>query len=188
MSTKDDLECCICLENFSDNNNLLVEIPCTCKLWIHQDCFVKTNLNKCLICKKKYVIENFNTSMIKYLTNKNIIGEILSDYALEFDEQSVEEINTINESHLDILFDDTQIYVDEEEVPCKNFLLSLLAKIFFVYLLGLTFSLIYCGINQYTYPQLIWYLHILANLITGSVIFIILYFCCNQILYSIRNS
>jgi len=45
---KDDFECCICLEDFSDNNNLLVKIPCTCKLL-----FLQILLGMCSYCFNK---------------------------------------------------------------------------------------------------------------------------------------
>ena len=40
MSKKEEGECCICLESVSSPNNLIVKLPCTCKLLIHQECFL----------------------------------------------------------------------------------------------------------------------------------------------------
>jgi len=52
--------CIICLESapikgcFKNDN--ITHIPCTCNAYVHEYCFHKTNnVNKCFICKNKYV-------------------------------------------------------------------------------------------------------------------------------------
>ena len=187
MSKKEEGECCICLESVSSPNNLIVKIPCTCKLMIHQECFVQTDLSNCLVCKKKYKLDNFNISLINYLKNNNLLQKTLSISDLESDEKLEEGISMVNRHQLDIELFDNITHIEDEESSCKNLLVSLILRLVFIYLLGLIFGLIYCGLNQFTYPQLIWYLHILMNLITGSIVFSILYFCCNQVSYSLRN-
>lgn len=183
---KNDLECCICLESYSDNNNILEELPCSCNLWIHQKCFIKTNFKKCLICKQRYKLDNFSDTLKLYLIENNLMPEFNSVSETNLNELSDEEIDAINDLQLDILEEDTTNL--DNDPYCKNLLLSLLTRIVIIYILGLFFGLIYCVMNKYTYPQLVWYLHILVNLITGSVIFLTLYFCCNQIRNNLRNS
>lgn len=185
MLKQQDGECCICLESVSTPDNLLVKLPCSCKLWIHQKCFVQANRCKCLVCKKKYNLDNFSESLKIYLHNSNLLENILSNS--DSDEKSEDEIYFDDQYHIDLeILDEDSLDYDRES-SCVNFIISIFLKVLFIYLLGLLFGLIYCVINQYTYPQLIWYLHILANLITGSITFCVLYYCCRQISYSLRN-
>lgn len=191
MYKQEEGECCICLENYSNPHNLLINLPCTCKMLIHQECFIQTDLTKCLVCKKKYKLDNFSEFLKIYLSNNNLIQKILSISDSESDTKSDEETDIISQHRLDIeLFDyhNETIINENRETSYKKFILSVVIRLLFIYLLGLIFGLIYCAINQFTYPQLIWYLHILMNLITGSIVFGILYFCCNQISLSLRNS
>ena len=53
-------KCIICLESNPIKgcfkNDYIKHIPCTCNAYIHEYCFYKTNnVNKCFICKNKYL-------------------------------------------------------------------------------------------------------------------------------------
>jgi len=53
-------KCIICLESEPIKgclkNDNITHIPCTCNVYVHEYCFNKTNnINKCFICKNKYV-------------------------------------------------------------------------------------------------------------------------------------
>ena len=53
-------KCIICLESKPIKgclkNDNIIHIPCTCNAYVHEYCFYKTNnVNKCFICKNKYI-------------------------------------------------------------------------------------------------------------------------------------
>lgn len=59
-------KCIICLESDNssdlniDNPNKILQIPCECKIYCHEDCFDKINSNICFICKQPYEMENYS--------------------------------------------------------------------------------------------------------------------------------
>ena len=88
-------KCIICLEN-GDNqtqineNNLILPIPCECKIYCHQECFDKVESNVCFICKQPYDIEKYSETNCLKFTEKPIDSEKL----VSFNEIIMEELQT----------------------------------------------------------------------------------------------
>ncbi len=88
-------KCIICLEN-GDNqtqineNNLILPIPCECKIYCHQECFDKVESNVCFICKQPYDIEKYSDTKCLKFKEKPID----SDKLVSFNEIILEEIET----------------------------------------------------------------------------------------------
>ena len=64
MSVTTDIEldlnpsCCICLSNEPIKDccykDTIRHLPCSCNMYVHESCFFKTDITKCIICKNRY--------------------------------------------------------------------------------------------------------------------------------------
>ena len=71
--------CIICLESTPIKgclkNDNITHIPCTCNAYVHEYCFHKTNnVNKCFICKNKYVYSFGHHPNINLVVKKMIVN------------------------------------------------------------------------------------------------------------------
>lgn len=88
-------KCIICLEDDNNDthineNNLILPIPCECKIYCHQECFDKVESNVCFICKQPYDIEKYSQTNCLNFKEKPMD----SDKLVTFNEIILEEIDT----------------------------------------------------------------------------------------------